>query len=91
MLARWIAASWEASDAPYTIHHDKGAASVKVNQKEKGKMWNSLGTYSFSKDKPAVITLSNKADGWVVADAIKLEPKEPTPTPQPETPNLTAR
>jgi hypothetical protein len=79
VLARWIAAEWQASDAPYTIHHGNGVATVRVNQQEKGKRWNSLGTYSFSKDKPAVITLSNNANGWVIADAIKLEPRKKPP------------
>jgi 4-amino-4-deoxy-L-arabinose transferase-like glycosyltransferase len=76
VFTRWIAAPGQATDALYTLHHSKGVSTVKVNQQENGMKWNSLGTYSFSKDKPAVITLSNNAHGWVIADAIKLEPRQ---------------
>jgi hypothetical protein len=76
VFARWIEASSQATDAPYAVHHGKGVTTVRVNQQKNGRTWNSLGTYSFSKDTPAVITLSNDAHGWVIADAIKLEPRK---------------
>lgn len=74
VFARWSECHSRATDTPYTIHHARGAKTVRVNQKTGGGRWNSLGVYTFSGGAPAVIGISNDANLWVIADAVKLEP-----------------
>ncbi len=68
-----------ATNVPVTIVHAEGRAAHTLNQKQQpsiDKMWFSLGTYKFSTDADAVITVSNeKADGYVIADAVQLLPE----------------
>ncbi|MEN3943638.1 FAD-dependent oxidoreductase [Prosthecobacter sp. SYSU 5D2] len=65
-----------ATNVPVTIQHANGSETVLVNQKKKPtveKIFTSLGTFTFSADKPAIITISNKdTDGIVGADAVQL-------------------
>lgn len=75
VFARWSECHSRATDTPYTIHHRNGLTTARVNQQKNGGRWNSLGAYSFSRDTPAVITITNDANLWVIADAIKLEPR----------------
>lgn len=72
VYARWTAYYNRASDAPYTISHAGGQSTVKVSQKANGAKWNLLGTYTFGNT--ATIRLSSSPTGYVVADAIRLEP-----------------
>ncbi|MEZ0388698.1 MAG: FAD-dependent oxidoreductase [Verrucomicrobium sp.] len=68
-----------ASNAKVKILHAGGEKVVLVNQKETPKiesLYVSLGTYKFTTDVAAVVTLSNEgADGYVVADAVQFLPK----------------
>lgn len=64
-----------ASDATYTIETADGPKTVKLNQKENQAQWNLVGTYRFEAGKVAAVVLSNKADGNVLADAVKFEPE----------------
>jgi hypothetical protein len=73
VFARWTQYGNRATDTPYTVQHAGGVATVRVNQQENGGKWNSLGVYRFSEDSPAVISVSNDADNYVIADAVKLE------------------
>jgi hypothetical protein len=75
LFARWTQYGNRAADAPYAVQYADGTETVRVNQKEGGGKWNSLGIYKFSKDKPAVIIITNDADGFVIADAVKLVPR----------------
>jgi hypothetical protein len=65
-----------ACNVPVIIEHTKGTQTVLVNQRKAppiDKLFVSLGTFTFSADKPAVITISNKdTDGIVGADAVQL-------------------
>ncbi len=61
-----------ASNAPYKIHHAGGDKVVLVNQRIRGGRWNSLGIYSFGVGSSNYVEVSNRADGVVVADAIKF-------------------
>jgi len=63
-----------ATNAPYTIHHSTGETTVLVDQTTGGSSWVSLGTYSFNSLEEYTVTLSNNADGYVIADGIWLEP-----------------
>lgn len=75
VFARWSQAPERATDAPYHIRHADGIDTVRVNQRGHGGHWNSIGTYKFSKDKPAIITITNDADQVVIADAVELVPR----------------
>jgi len=75
VFARWTQFDNRATNTPYTIQHADGVDTVRVNQQKGGGEWNSLGSYTFSKDKPAVITITNDADQFVIADAVKLVPR----------------
>lgn len=69
-------ASNRASNVPVTIQHADGQTTVQVNQKKEpaiGKLFTSLGTFTFTPDKPAVITISNEGtNGIVGADCVQL-------------------
>lgn len=64
-----------ATDAPFTVHYADGSKTVLVNQRENAGQWNSLGTYTFKKGTTAKVTVTNKANGNVIADAVKFEYK----------------
>jgi hypothetical protein len=66
-----------ASNAPFTITHAGGTSVVRVDQRvagttePRGGSWVSLGTFSMTEG-ITTIGLTNDADGYVVADAVRL-------------------
>ncbi|MCS1350866.1 DNRLRE domain-containing protein [Mechercharimyces sp. CAU 1602] len=80
VYARYLSYKDRASDAPYTIYHADGKKTVDVNQQERGSEWVELGTYSFDKGSGQKVVLTDKADGVVIADSIKLVEKAPMKT-----------
>ncbi len=78
VYARWTAHSNRASDATYTIHHlnqngETITNTVTVNQRTDGGKWVLLGTYWMS-NLTGRVTLSDDANGYVVADAVRFVP-----------------
>lgn len=67
-----------ATNAPVTVTHADGKKTFLVNQKrapDLDKAFVSLGTFRFTAEQPAVVTVTTeKTDGYVVADAIQLLP-----------------
>lgn len=65
-----------ATNVPVLVKHAEGEASLKVDQSKQAPiltMLKPLGRFQFSKDKPAVIEITNTdADGYVIVDAIQL-------------------
>lgn len=67
-----------ASNAPYTVTHRDGVDTVTVDQRVLGAPdvhggeWASLGVFSLAAGLATTITLSDAADGFVIADAVKL-------------------
>jgi hypothetical protein len=65
-----------ASNVPVTIQHAEGTAQATVNQRKEpliDKLFVSLGTFHFTPEKPAVITISNEGtNGFTGADAVQL-------------------
>ena len=61
-----------ASDAPFTINYDGGSKTVPVNLRENIGKWNTFGTFKFAAGTRGNVTLTNKANGNVIADAIKF-------------------
>jgi hypothetical protein len=82
VYAWWKASSNRATDAPYTIYYDGGSQTVEVNQEIGGSQWNYLGNFSFAAGTSGYVVLSDDANEYVIADAIKLTP---SPPPAPET------
>jgi hypothetical protein len=76
-LFTWYTAhSNRASNAPYTIEHNAGTTTVRIDQTQNGAQWVSLGTYPFIADVYYTVRLSNDANGVVISDAIRLLPQE---------------
>jgi hypothetical protein len=72
VYAWWVSGSSRATDAPYTINYDGGSVTVDVSQKTDGSQWNLLGTYPFAAGTSGSIVLTDDANGYVIADAVKL-------------------
>lgn len=69
-----------ASNVPHTIKVNNSESDtdplrgkvILVDQTRRRAQWNSLGVFNFPKGKSSQIIISNKANGIVVADAIRL-------------------
>jgi len=64
-----------ATNAPFRVEHAGGATTRAVNQTQQAGTWVSLGSFSFSEGDGGAgrqVTLSDDANGTVVADAVKL-------------------
>ena len=72
VYARWVAASTHASNAPFTVKYNGGSATVTKSQRTSNGQWVLLGSYAFSAGTAGNVTLTDNADGTVIADAIKL-------------------
>ncbi|MFK4041822.1 exo-alpha-sialidase [Nonomuraea wenchangensis] len=72
-VAVWYPAhSNRASNAPYVVKHADGQATFRVDQRTEGGRWVVLGAFSFVAGDTATVELSDDADGYVVADAVRL-------------------
>jgi hypothetical protein len=74
----YTANSNRATNAPVTIVHSTGTATVKVDQRKKPPidgLWMSLGMFQFAKGKGSAVTIINiDTDGFVVIDAVQWLP-----------------
>ncbi|WP_158578477.1 DNRLRE domain-containing protein [Spongiactinospora rosea] len=61
-----------ATNARYLVKHASGTADVTHDQTKKPDTWVTLGEYEFTKDTPYSITLTDKANGTVAADAVQF-------------------
>jgi hypothetical protein len=73
VYAWWIQHSNRADNAPYTIYYSNGSDTVLVNQKDGGSGWTYLGTYYFNASTNGSVVLSDDANGYVIADAVKWQ------------------
>ena len=64
-----------AANAKYTVAFAGGEETLTVDQTLDTDQWKLLGSFPFNKEEPATVTLSNAADGNVVADAVKFVPQ----------------
>ncbi|NGO78156.1 DNRLRE domain-containing protein [Streptomyces sp. YC504] len=72
VFVRHSAMTGAATDAKFKVDHDGGSATKTVDQSQRSGEWISLGSYSFVEDGPQKVTLTDQANGTVVADAVKL-------------------
>ncbi len=63
----------EASNVPYKIIVNGNQASTgTIDQTKNYGTWNSLGNYYLEKGEDSFVEISNKANGWVIADAVRF-------------------
>lgn len=74
IYVNWTAHSNRASNAKYTLNHANGSDTITVNQKQNGGQWQLLGSYTLNAGSNHSISLSDDADGYVIADAVTLLP-----------------
>lgn len=79
VYAWWSVSFNRATDAPYHINHRDGTSTVRVNQQQTGGQWVLLGSHHFDGGVPATITLTDDANGLVIADAVRLVRVGPVP------------
>jgi len=73
VYVKYPSVSGAASNAPFKIEHTGGSTSKTVDQTKDAGTWVSLGRYAFTASGAnQKITLSDNANGTVVADAVKL-------------------
>ncbi len=88
VAATWTANSNRATNSPFTLYHGVGGpvlGTVNVNQKQAPDDFMTLGS-NFENlmtvlvtDGTLVVELSNNANGYVIADAIRVAPAVPSP------------
>ncbi|WP_229693947.1 DNRLRE domain-containing protein [Lentzea pudingi] len=61
-----------ATDAPYKVETGTTTTTVAVDQTQRGGEWFSIGSFAFTTGHDAKITLTDQANGTVLADAVKL-------------------
>jgi lipoprotein-anchoring transpeptidase ErfK/SrfK len=71
VFARWTSGPDRASNALYWVSSESGTQAVTQNQQANGGSWQSLGSFAFAPGKHEGVTLSDRADGVVVADAVR--------------------
>jgi hypothetical protein len=71
VFARWTSGPNRASNATYVVTHAAGSTPVTVDQRSNGGAWQSLGSFRFAPGADQGVSLSDKANGVVVADAIR--------------------
>jgi len=73
VFARWSATSGRCSSAPYTITHNGGTTTVRVDQRTNGARWNNLGRFALSSGRTYPVYVTNNASsGTVIADAVMV-------------------
>lgn len=63
-----------ASNAPVTVRFGNSTATKRVDMRSEKGRWIDLGSYLFKAGTSVSVTISNYADGNVLADAVKLVP-----------------
>src|SRR5260370_384388 len=71
VFARWTSGPNRATNALYYVSSDAGTVSVTENQQSNGGVWQALGDFDFRPGKNHGVTLTDRWNGVVVADAIR--------------------
>ncbi len=78
----------EATNVPCRINYNGGYKDTTINQQINSGRWNLLGTFPYSPTGNKMLTITNRANGVVIADAFKWE-FVTSPTSQGSTPPFT--
>jgi len=73
VYAIWTSGTNRATNAKYTVNYQDSSTVVTVNQQVNGGSWQSLGTFAFNAAAYSV-RLTDNANGYVIADAIRIAP-----------------
>jgi RHS repeat-associated protein len=73
VLVKWPQATGLASNASYTVSHAQGQTAVTLDQRQNGNTWQPLGTFELAPGQSHKVALIDRADGTVVADAVRME------------------
>lgn len=77
VFTRWNTPAPRAAKVPVEIVHADGLAALEIDQREDGNQWNRLGAFRFETGTAASVTFRNRdTTGYVIADAVRLVPKE---------------
>ncbi|MGN9809315.1 golvesin C-terminal-like domain-containing protein [Micromonospora sp. BQ11] len=75
IYAWWNAYPNHGTNVPYLVRTSDGATTtVRVDQTANGGRWNLLGTFSLAAGSSSFVEVTNDANGYVVADAVRFEP-----------------
>ena len=72
VYARWTAHPNRATNVQYTVTHAGGDTLVTVNQQQNSGAWTLLGTFNMAPGQGHKVSVTDQADGYVIADAIQL-------------------
>jgi len=72
VYVRHVTSGYNASNAPFTVNYAGGSQTIIVNQRTNGGQWISIGNFPFTAGTAANVTLTDNANGTVIADAVKL-------------------
>jgi hypothetical protein len=62
-----------ATDAGHRVFHKNGKSDwIRVDQSTPGNSWIYLGTFEFDNSHLQGVLVNNRANGFVIADAVKL-------------------
>ncbi len=61
----------EATNVPLTVNHADGIYTGTINQSTNYGQWNLIGTYNYNAGQNLALTITNRANGYVLADAFK--------------------
>jgi hypothetical protein len=70
VLARWSSGANRTSAAPYQVRAADGVTDVHLDQRTGGGGWHALGDFAFEPGQGQGVSVSDRANGVVVADAI---------------------
>ncbi|MDY6935912.1 MAG: choice-of-anchor X domain-containing protein, partial [Spirochaetota bacterium] len=73
IYAWWTTHSNRATDVPYTINYSGGSDVVVMNQERGGGAWIYLGTYYFNAGTGGSVMISDDANEYIIADAVKWQ------------------
>ena len=82
VYAWWSEGQERPTDVPYTIQHQRGARTVKVDQTKDGGQWNLLGTFYFRRHGSVVVSDEVSSGVGIVADAIRVVYLSDSPAPR---------
>jgi hypothetical protein len=72
LYAWWVAAPAQSTRTPFAVAHAAGTSTVLRNQRIAGGQWILLGAFRMGPG--SSVTVSDLADGYVVGDAVLLDP-----------------
>lgn len=76
----WTTYQNRSTNTPYILSCDGQSETVRVNQQENGGQWNYLGQVTANAGDTVTVTIANNANGYVIADAVKIVPGDSAPT-----------